>query len=86
MRAGMILAGAWLVSEFAWVLYVFGAFLVITGIKMLIFANAEPDLEQNPLLRWLRRHLRITPCFHGESFFVRQNGILWARRCFSHWS
>lgn len=82
MRAGMILAGVWLVSEFAWVLYVFGAFLIITGIKMLIFADHEPDLERNPLLRWLRGHLRITPGFHGESFFVRQNGILWATPMF----
>ncbi|MEF8728545.1 MAG: TerC family protein [Accumulibacter sp.] len=82
MRAGMILAGVWLVSEFAWVLYVFGAFLVITGIKMLIFADHAPDLEKNPLLRWLRGHLRITPGFHGESFFVRQNGILWATPMF----
>ncbi|MDP2811655.1 MAG: TerC family protein [Rhodocyclaceae bacterium] len=82
MRAGMILAGVWLVSEFAWVLYVFGAFLVITGIKMLIFADHEPDLEKNPLLRWLRGHLRITGGFHGESFFVRQNGVLWATPMF----
>ena len=82
MRAGMILAGVWLVGQFAWILYVFGAFLIITGIKMLIFAEAKPDLEQNPLLRWLRSHLRITPNFHGESFFVRQNGILWATPMF----
>ncbi|WP_300335657.1 TerC family protein [Accumulibacter sp.] len=82
MRAGMILAGVWLVSEFAWVLYVFGAFLVITGIKMLIFAGHEPDLGKNPLLRWLRGHLRITPTFHGESFFVRQNGVLWVTPMF----
>lgn len=82
MRAGMILAGVWLVTQFAWLLYVFGAFLVITGIKMLVFAEAEPDLEQNPLLRWLRGHLRITPGFHGESFFVRQNGVLWATPMF----
>ncbi len=82
MRAAMILAGVWLVTEFAWVLYVFGAFLVITGIKMLIFADHAPDLEKNPLLRWLRGHLRITPGFHGESFFVRQNGILWATPMF----
>ncbi len=82
MRAGMILAGVWLVTQFAWILYVFGAFLVITGIKMLIFAEAEPDLERNPLLRWLRGHLRITPNFHGESFFVRQNGVLWATPMF----
>lgn len=82
MRAGMILAGVWLVSQFAWILYIFGAFLVITGIKMLVFAESEPDLEQNPLLRWLRGHLRITEGFRGELFFVRQNGVLWATPMF----
>jgi len=82
MRAGMIFAGVWLVSQFAWILYVFGAFLVITGIKMLIFADHQPDLERNPLLRWLRGHLRVTPGFHGEAFFVRQNGVLWATPMF----
>ena len=75
MRAGMILAGVWLVSEFAWILYVFGLFLVVTGIKMLIFAEHKPDLEKNPLLRWLRGHLRVTPDFHGDAFFVRIGGL-----------
>lgn len=82
MRASMILAGVWLVSQFTWILYLFGAFLVITGIKMLVFAESEPDLEQNPLLRWLRRHLRITDSFKSEQFFVRQNGVLWATPMF----
>jgi len=82
MRAGMILAGVWLVKEFAWILYVFGAFLVITGIKMLIFADKQPDLDRNPLLRWLRGHMRITPGFHGQSFFVRQQGLLYATPMF----
>lgn len=82
MRAGMILAGVWLVQEFAWVLYVFGAFLVLTGVKMLVFANKEPDLARNPMLRWLRAHMRITPGFHGESFFVRQQGFLYATPMF----
>ena len=82
MRAGMIFAGVWLVQEFAWLLYVFGAFLLITGFKMLIFANQQPDLEMNPLLRWLRSHLRITDGFHGERFFVRQNGLRWATPMF----
>ena len=82
MRAGMILGGVWLVTQFSWLLYVFGAFLVVTGIKMLIFADHKPDLEANPLLRWLRGHLRITPGFHGEAFFVRQNGVLWATPMF----
>jgi tellurite resistance protein TerC len=82
MRAGMIFAGVWLVQEFAWLLYVFGAFLLITGFKMLIFANQQPELEKNPLLRWLRSHLRITDGFHGERFFVRQNGLRWATPLF----
>ena len=82
MRAGMILGGVWLVSEFAWVLYVFGAFLVLTGIKMLVFAEQQPDLEKNPLLRWLRGHMRITPGFHGEAFFVRLNGLRYATPMF----
>ena len=82
MRAGMILAGVWLVEQFAWILYVFGAFLVVTGIKMIVFADSEPDLEKNPLLRWLRGHLRLTPEFHGERFFVRHNGLLWATPMF----
>lgn len=82
MRAGMILAGVWLVSEFAWILYVFGAFLMATGIKMLVFAEQKPDLEKNPLLRWLRAHMRITPTFHGEKFFVRIDGVRWATPMF----
>ena len=82
MRAGMILAGVWLVNQFSWVLYLFGAFLVVTGIKMLIFADHAPDLENNPLLRWLRGHMRITPGFHGQAFFVRKDGLLWATPMF----
>ncbi|ACB36407.1 Integral membrane protein TerC [Leptothrix cholodnii SP-6] len=82
MRAGMILAGVWLVREFAWILYVFGAFLIVTGIKMLVFAEQKPDLERNPLLRWLRGHMRITPALHGEKFFVRIDGVRWATPMF----
>jgi len=77
MRAIMILAGAWLLARFHWVLYLFGAFLAITGIKMLVFAEQEPDLTKNPALRWMRRHLRITDGYRGERFVVRQNGALW---------
>ncbi|MBS1218185.1 MAG: rane protein [Proteobacteria bacterium] len=66
MRAVMILAGAW---------YLFGAFLVATGIKMLLFANAEPDLNKNPVLHWVKRHLRLTPDYRGEKFWVRENGV-----------
>jgi tellurite resistance protein TerC len=74
MRAIMILAGAWLVKEFHWILYLFGAFLVITGVKMLIFAEAEPDLNKNPLLNWIKRHMKLTPDYRGEKFWVVENG------------
>lgn len=82
MRAGMILAGVWLVTKFSWLIYVFGGFLIVTGVKMLIFADKEPDLEQNPLLRWMRKHMRITPELHGEKFFIRRGGVLWATPMF----
>jgi len=75
MRAVMILAGAWLVREFHWVLYLFGIFLVVTGIKMLVFAEAEPDLGKNPLLNWIKRHVRLTADYRGEKFWVRENGV-----------
>ena len=77
MRAVMILAGAWLVREFHWVLYLFGVFLVITGLRMLVMAEKEPDLEKNPLLRFARRHLRITEDYHGERFTVVKDGVRW---------
>ncbi|MBP0632733.1 TerC family protein [Cupriavidus sp. AcVe19-1a] len=71
LRALMIGLGAALVTQFAWVLYVFGAFLLLTGIKMLWMTNHTPDLEKNLLLRWLRGHLRVTPGLYGNAFFVR---------------
>lgn len=71
LRALMIGLGAALVTQFSWVLYLFGAFLVVTGIKMLWLADHTPNLEKNPLLRWLRAHLRVTPQLHGNAFLVR---------------
>jgi len=80
MRAVMIGAGAWVVSEFSWVLYVFGAFLLLTGIRMLVAADREPDVQQSPILRFARRHLRVTDMRvtdsnHGAKFFVMKNGV-----------
>ena len=75
LRAVMILVGAWLISQFHWVLYVFGAFLVFTGIKMWWAAGQEPDLEANPALKWLRRKVKIAPHYDGEKFFTMVNGI-----------
>ena len=69
-------------SQFAWVLYVFGLLLVVTGVKMLVMADQKPDLEKNPLLRWLRGHMRITPGFHGQAFFVRIDGLRYATPMF----
>ena len=78
MRTGMIFGGSWLISQFHWVLYLFGAFLVLTGAKMLWMADQEPDLANNPLLRWLRRHLKVTDTLHGEKFFVVKQGVRYA--------
>ena len=75
MRTGMVFAGSWLITQFHWILYIFGAFLLITGAKMLWLADKEPDLNKNPLLRWIRNHFPITDKLHGEKFFVYLNGI-----------
>ncbi|MGC5790011.1 TerC family protein [Herbaspirillum huttiense] len=75
MRAVMILLGAWMIAQFSWILYVFGAFLVFTGIKMLIFADKESDLGDNPLLRWLRGHMKISDNYDGENFTTHINGV-----------
>jgi tellurite resistance protein TerC len=75
LRAVMILAGAWVVQEFSWVLYLFGAFLVVTGVRMLVAEEKQPDLENNPVLRFARRHLRIAEGDHGERFSVTKDGV-----------
>jgi tellurite resistance protein TerC len=75
MRAVMILAGAWVVQEFNWVLYIFGAFLVVTGIRMLVAVEKQPDLDKHPVLRFARRYLRISDGDHGDKFTVMKNGV-----------
>ena len=70
MRTIMIFAGVWLIAKFHWLLYVFGAFLLFTGIKMWLFADEKPDLAKNPVVRWMREHMKITDQLHGERFFV----------------
>lgn len=72
LRAIMIGLGAALISQFSWILYVFGAFLVFTGIKMWILADHMPDIANNPLLKFLRKHLRVTPLIEGNAFFVNR--------------
>ncbi|HZP92327.1 MAG TPA: TerC family protein [Burkholderiales bacterium] len=75
LRAILIFLGALLLARFHWVLYLFGAFLVITGVRMALFAEHEPDLARNPLLGWMRRHLRVTEDYAGEKFTVVRNGL-----------
>ncbi len=74
LRTVMILLGSWLISEFHWVLYVFGAFLLLTGIKMWWAAGKEPDLDSNPALKLLRKLLPVSKNFDGEKFFTVENG------------
>lgn len=73
MRTIMIFAGVWLIAQFHWLLYVFGAFLLVTGIKMWWFAEEKPDLAKNPVILWIRRHMKVTDELHGERFFVSKN-------------
>jgi tellurite resistance protein TerC len=74
MRAVLIYLGALMIQQFSWIFYVFGAFLVITGIKMFLFTGKTSDLGSNVLLRWLRGHLRITNDLRGDRFMVIENG------------
>ncbi|HNJ83580.1 MAG TPA: TerC family protein [Piscinibacter sp.] len=72
LRAIMIGLGAALVMEFTWVMYLFGVVLLATGIKMLVMVDRQPDIAANPVLRLLRRHLRVTDELHGQAFTVRR--------------
>ena len=75
LRTAMILVGGWLISQFHWILYVFGAFLALTGIKMWWAADQEPDLESNPALKLLRKLMPVSPHFDGERFWTRHKGV-----------
>ncbi|MGI9399972.1 MAG: TerC family protein [Rhizobiaceae bacterium] len=72
LRGIMIGAGAALIHEFHWVLHVFAVFLVFTGIKMLMNGDEEYDVSTNPVLKFMRKHFRITDNLRGEKFFVRE--------------
>lgn len=72
LRAIMIGVGATLVAEFSWLLYIFAAFLIFTGIKMLVMEEAEPDMANNMLVRMMRKRFNVTDTLHGDRFFVKQ--------------
>jgi tellurite resistance protein TerC len=74
LRALMIFVGAALIARFHWVLYFFGGFLLLTGGKMLWAAGQQADLNDNPILRWLRGHLPLTAAHHGEKLWIFQQG------------
>src|SRR5690606_24510016 len=88
LRALMIGLGAALIHQFSWILYVFGAFLLLTGVKMLFSpVDDEPDLASNRFIAWIRGHLRVTNELHGQRFFVRQadaggRQVLWVTPLF----
>lgn len=75
LRVLMILVGAWLVTQFHWILYLFGVFLLITGIRMMWATEHEPNLEKNPILRWMRNHLTISDRFVGNRMWFMRDGL-----------
>lgn len=78
LRTIMIFAGTWLITQFEWMLYVFGAFLLFTGVKMALAKEDDAGIGDKPLVRWLRGHLRMTDTIENEHFFVRKKGLLYA--------
>src|SRR5262245_49769601 len=74
MRAAFILAGGAFLQHFHWAIYVFGALLAVTGVKLLVQRDQELHPEQNPLVRWFRRTFPVTPELHGDRFVVVENG------------
>jgi tellurite resistance protein TerC len=78
MRAIFIAGGVALLNSFHWMIYVFGGFLILTGIKMLFAGDEEVHPEKNPVLRLLKRLMPVTKEYHGQSFFIRDGGKLWA--------
>jgi tellurite resistance protein TerC len=82
MRVIFILSGIELIHRFHWLVYIFGGFLVITGIRMLKAGEAKLEPEKNPLIKLARRIFRFTPDFEGDNFFVKKEGVLWATPLF----
>ena len=82
MRAIMIAVGAVLIAKFAWIIYVFGVFLILTGIKMIVKREEEIHPERNPVVRWFKRLMPVTPEYRGGNFFVREQGVLMATPLF----
>ena len=82
MRAAMIFLGAALIAKFAWIIYVFGGFLILTGIKMIVKKEEEFQPEKNPLVKWCKKLIPVTNDYRGDRFFVRESGVLMATPLF----
>jgi tellurite resistance protein TerC len=82
MRAIMIVAGTVLIAKFAWIIYVFGAFLILTGIKMIVKREEEFHPERNPVVKWFKKLMPVTSDYREDKFFVRENGIRMATPLF----
>jgi tellurite resistance protein TerC len=82
MRAVMIAAGAALITRFAWIIYIFGAFLILTGIKMIFKREEEIHPERNPAVRLFKKIVPVTSDYRGQKFFVRENGVRMATPLF----
>jgi tellurite resistance protein TerC len=75
MRAILIVLGAALITKFTWIIYVFGAFLILTGIKMVVKREEEIHPERNPVVRGFKKFMPVTSDYRGDKFFVRENGV-----------
>ena len=75
LRILLILVGAWLISRFSWIMYIFGLFLLYTGIKMVVADEDAPDLQNNRLLRWMQNHLTISHEYHGSALHFLKDGV-----------
>lgn len=82
MRICFILAGVELIHRFHWLIYIFGGFLIITGIRILVQGDPKLQPEKNPIVKLIRKVFRVTKSFEGDKFFVRKDGILWATPLF----
>jgi tellurite resistance protein TerC len=82
MRVCFILAGVELIHKFHWLIYIFGGFLVITGIRILVQGDPKLEPEKNPIVKLVRKVFRVTPTFEEDRFFVRKDNVLWATPLF----
>ncbi|OGT44719.1 MAG: hypothetical protein A3E82_05345 [Gammaproteobacteria bacterium RIFCSPHIGHO2_12_FULL_38_11] len=77
MRLILITAGLFLIAKFAWILYLFGIFLLFTGIKMILYSDHKPELKKNPIILWMKNNIRITDELHKEKFTICKNRVLY---------